>query len=278
MDMRRPTQHDDIQESPSPSASAQRKTKPITHPAAASRKRPVPVFTLAYLFSKTWTLLSTSFAFLFLMAVFASLPELLTTWFVTAGLPEQSLARLALEALAGIACLPFQAALLLGVFARLNDRQIVPLATVARGVSRLPNLIVLSLLFRLTLLLNPALLLVASLFIAVFFTSAIPCAVAERTGAIRSLIRSYELSRGHRLRILAAFTLLLAAALLLSIGVLFLEGIVTGKVDYKTMWVADLVLPIILTLSFTIMEGICYATLRAIKDGAKKDALTRVFE
>ena len=113
--------------------------------------------------------------------------------------------------------------------------------------------------------------------VATMLWVAVPCAAVERHGLVRALTRSYELTRGYRLRILGLFLIFVAigAGVEFAISLVLFPLVPEGLLSLGT---AKQVGAVLIWGLFGSIAVVCYYDLRTLKEGAASKAIVQAFE
>lgn len=145
-----------------------------------------------------------------------------------------------------------------------------------RGFERFSPLIGAAALTTLGIALGMILLIVPGIILACMWAVTIPACALEGTGAVDSIKRSCELTKGYRVQIFAiVFLFFLSMAILLFVAI-FIVGLISQSHIVITM--VSAVLVIVPQALYGIMIAIIYYDLRTIKEGLSLDSLAQIFE
>ena len=112
----------------------------------------------------------------------------------------------------------------------------------------------------------------AALYVASRYYVAPQAAVIDRTGMIESLGRSRDLTKGHRLALVALLLALFAVA----VGARFAIGRIAWNLD--ALIYVDLAAMVIIGSIIATMPSVAYYYLRAEKEGSSAEELAIVFD
>jgi hypothetical protein len=131
-----------------------------------------------------------------------------------------------------------------------------------------------SLLSVVCMLLGFVVLFIPGIIVSLMFWVTVPVAVIERLGILATLERSRQLTRGHKVRLLGIFVLILVPF----IGLAMLASTVADELGGAAGFLATLVTDVLTGLVSAVITAVIYHDLRALKDGVGIDDLVRVFE
>lgn len=197
-----------------------------------------------------------------------------------------------MHVLAGMAA----AAFTYGVFRRLQRQPAGFLSCLFVGLSRLPAVIGVSLLYGLGVaaLSLPAylveggaavtlVLMIPALWLSVVWSAAVPAAVIERTGVVASLQRSAALTAGYRGSIFVSWLLigLLLAVILVPVFLMLLGGTSPSRdpvhAALKLAWLT-IGIKVVAQSLLAVGQSVVYHGLRKRKEGITADELVAAFE
>ncbi len=225
-----------------------------------------------------------------LALVIVGLPAFVVqTWSMQSGLSpsatQLSLGWFLLPALADLFVALASNALLQGVVARMVIRRVSGRSadvwgSLAAALRMAIPLTGLSLLVGAITTIGMLMLIVPGVILYLVLIVAVPAMVAERTGVIRSMVRSEALTSGSKGSIFAIVLMLSVISFLLTI-VVGLFGAVAIDIVGPGPIAPSLVGAVAATISSAITASIVaslYVELRAVKEGGGANALTEVFE
>lgn len=195
------------------------KAAPLRDGTAREKERqqafPGPRLSLGNLLSASWATFSKNLGLLFSAFLIASLPGQIALVTFLSSDPVGQAALKYLLFLFAVEMPIYQmahAVVLLRVISDLQGRPASLCASIAQGLSAFPRLLLTTLLLVLGMLIGLVLLVIPGViwFLGQFVV--VPACVMERTGPIRSLSRSWALTHGHRLTLLALLTIYIAVA------------------------------------------------------------------
>jgi hypothetical protein len=225
-----------------------------------------------------------------LIGAIVNIPTILIIFYIPAITPEaqamQSLFTMGFSVLIG----PLVTAIILyGAFQQMRGLPFRLGESVARGLNRILPLIGLTILFALGVGLGAVLLVIPGLILLVMWYVAVPCCVIERTGPVRSLGRSRELTKGSRWKLfgLILLTILMSVIFATVVGALF--GVIGSLTDFvevmqqqkEPTWpllTFQLVISGIQQAFFSVLVVVTYYHLRLYKEGVDIDAIASVFD
>jgi hypothetical protein len=187
-----------------------------------------------------------------------------TVVFALVGLVVLLMVPLALVVLGGITY---------GVFRWLAGQKAGLGEMLGQGARRIVGLFLAGALMGLATLAGYLLLVVPGILVATAASVALPAVVVERLGPVRALRRSFQLTRGHRWSLFAAFLAIL--------GIQFVFSLVGGLVQVALPIVGALV-SLAVSLVFAsvpyVLPAVAYHDLRVLEEGVDTSQLVRVFE
>ena len=171
---------------------------------------------------------------------------------------------------------PLATAIILhGAFQSMRGRPVSLGESVSAGLSRFLPLLGAIFLSALGVMLGMVLLVVPGIILLLMWYVAIPACVVERTGPVRSLGRSRELTKGYRWRILA---IVLIIGVLSAVGRVLIAA-VGGALGSQWAGVALIVLWQGLSGGFGgVLGAVIYYYLRVAKEGVDVDQIAAVFD
>lgn len=191
-------------------------------------------------------------------------------------LPDSFDSGLSIEIVEMILSLAVQGATAYGVFQVLRGQTATLGESVSYGMAHLGPLILTALLTGLGILAGTLLFVIPGIILACLWSVAIPVCVIERMGAIDSIKRSAQLTRGYRWPIFVLVLMISLAILGVAIGVVLIVEILTDSVAITTLLTA-LALTVVQAFN-NVMSATIYFDLRAIKENITVDNLTAVFD
>jgi hypothetical protein len=233
-------------------------------------------FRIGDVFSKTATLLSRNFLTFFVVAVVAGLPRLLWTGTdtrVPADFPwGRFLVGLSLILILNTLA---QAVILYGAFQAMRGRAVNLGECLKVGLSRFLPIIGLIICAYLAIWIGFMFFVVPGIILAIMWYVATPVCVVEQKGPVASLLRSSELTKGHRWKIFGMVVLLYIFAIIIGLVIGALLGLTRS--------------PIIVTLGTLVWTGawgafyaifgvVTYHDLRVAKEGVDTDQIASVFD
>ncbi len=154
----------------------------------------------------------------------------------------------------------------------------------ARGLAQGGVAIRVALLSGICFILGLIALVVPALVLLVIWWVAIPVAVAERLGAVASLRRSTELTKGHRWRIFGLMLAFLVAAAAVGVVLVLAVGVPAGLLSAdevlidRISTVAASVWLALLLAAQAVLTAVGYYYLRVAKEGIGIDEIAAVFD
>jgi len=233
-------------------------------------------FRIGDVFSKTATLLSRNFLIFFVVAVVAGLPRLLWAGAETQGAANFPYGKffggLALFLLLNTLA---QAIILYGAFQAMRGRPVNLGECLKVGLSRFLPIIGLVICAYLAIWIGLIFFVVPGIIFAIMWYVATPVCVVEQKGPATSLLRSSELTKGHRWKIFGMVVLLYIAAIIIGLVIGALLGLTRS--------------PILVTLGTLVWTGawgafyaifgvVTYHDLRVAKEGVDTDQIASVFD
>jgi hypothetical protein len=225
----------------------------------------------------TFTLIATV---VFIPAVFAPSVLLLVVDLSRAS-PDQIVALTSLSSFVLYLFLaPLATAIILyGAFQHMRGHPVRLGETISRGLARALPLIGLMVVETLGIMLGTLLLIIPGFILAVMWYVAVPICVVERTGPVKSLSRSQELTKGFRWKVFALFLLaLIANGVGGNVVGNFLAGAgrelagVWGQTAVFLVWQG-------LTQAFSsVLIVVAYYYLRVAKEGMDIEGIAAVFD
>ena len=251
---------------------------------------------IGYVFEKTFSIIGQRFSELALLSlIFVGIPNIILGW-LSAQWLEQAVSSgsafaafspgfLIMNFLVGLLPLLLQAAVVHTTVETMSNRpsDVASSMSVAFGVF-LP-LILLSIILSVAYGIGLMLLVVPGLILMTLWAVAVPAFVAERTGIIGALSRSFELTEGQRWRIFALMVLAFIAMMIagLIIGMLSF-GAMAGSQSYESfasfsLWSALLnaILAMAAGVVGAVGVSVLYVHLRDLKEGTSLESIGDVF-
>jgi uncharacterized membrane protein len=225
-----------------------------------------------------------------LIGTIANIPTILIILYIPAITPEaQAMQSLFLMGFSMVIGPLVTATILYGAFQQMRGLPFRLGESVARGMSRMLPLFVLTILFGLGVGLGALLLFIPGLILMVMWYVAVPCCVIERTGPVRSFGRSRELTKGSRWKLFGLILLTIIISLVFATVVGALFGIIGGLTDFvdlvqqqkEATWpllTFQLVISGIQQAFFSVLVVVTYYHLRLHKEGADIDSIASVFD
>lgn len=170
-----------------------------------------------------------------------------------------------------------------------GDRHLFARSEIKRIVLAPPVLLT-CILFSLGMMIGFTLLVLPGVVLTVIWWVAIPAAVIERPGVLKSFARSLELTKGHRWKILAAFLLIFAAGIaghavateLLApggIGAFFgAPPDESAHPEFIPYLIGSWIVIVIVSALEAVLVGVSYALLRIEKERADMDRAVAAFD
>jgi len=164
------------------------------------------------------------------------------------------------------------------VFLILTDEEISLGDILGHGLTRFFPLLLVSLLTGVCLLMGFILLIIPGLILMCVLAVTAQACVVEQLGAIDSMNRSVELTKGYRWHIFALYVIVLVGTWAL----FFIAGLVSALISPGGLPISDpaaTFLGNLFIMAFdAVMAGIIYYDLRAMKEGVTLDQLADVFD
>ena len=229
-------------------------------------------FTIGSIFSQS---LSTLFKnpLLFFGLVFLSLlPAMLL-----ATLPVQAtVLKMITSIISNILGLVFQAAIAYGAFQAMRNKTATFGEAIKQALSRLLPLVGASILVGFATGVGMLLLVVPGVILMCIWAVTIQSCVVEKLGAVDSMKRSADLTKGYRWTVFAAILIMA----LINMAVMFAGIFILTRVTQNTAVIGIFAnLLIIVPAAFnSVMMAIIYYDLRAVKEGLSIDSLASVFD
>jgi hypothetical protein len=176
-----------------------------------------------------------------------------------------------------LSALPYMVAsafVMYGVIQQLRGQRASIKACVAAGLQRFAPLLASSFVALVCMMVGFMVLLIPGILVMLMLWMTVPVAVSERLGAVATLERSRELTRGHKVRLLGIAIVIWS--LMLGLGLLgnAVEEAVGGAAGFLAPLVADVFTGVV----GAVITAVIYHDLRVLKDGFGVDDLVRVFE
>ena len=168
------------------------------------------------------------------------------------------------------------AAMAFAVYQRLLDRPVSIGTALSRGFENFGPLIIAAALTTIGIIVGIILLIIPGIILACMWAVTIPACAIEGTGAVDSIKRSCELTKGYRLQIFGLVFLFFLVIFIVLFAVMFLVGMISQSDAVIT--VVSAVLVIVPQAIYGIMIAIIYYDLRTIKEGLSLDTLAQIFE
>lgn len=143
------------------------------------------------------------------------------------------------------------------------------------AAGRLLPVIALSLLAGLGVVVGFALLIIPGLFLLTVWSVAVPACVLENTGPIRSLGRSYELTKGHRWSVFGLLILVMLLGGVLQVGLGMIGGVAAAAPGAA---VATYIGQAVIGAFGAAVSAMLYHDLRAAKEGVDTDTMVATFD
>ena len=233
-------------------------------------------FRIGKVISKSLQVYSENIVIYSLIAAAVAVPSLVIGVTQVAGAPESQ----AIIGITSFIVIMFLSPLAVAInlhaaFQSMRGRPVSLSESVAGGLSRFLPLLGVMILFTLGATLGFLLLIVPGVILMIMWYVAVPACVLERTGPVRSLGRSRELTKGYRWKLLG---------LILLVAVLSMIGNVLGVLLANTaagIWgaaIAQLIWQGIAAGFGSVMIAVVYYYLRVAKEGIDVDQIAAVFD
>ena len=176
------------------------------------------------------------------------------------------------------------AALIYGTIRELRGSRASVGECVSWGLRLLFPVIGIALLVTVAVGLGLLLVIVPGLILLTMWWVAVPAAVVERPGIIRSLRRSAELTKGHRWRVFAIIIIVFALSAVVNqtVASTFLNAMVISGSDTTGVSSLHLLAFFLVTVFFTaygaVVSAVGYHDLRILREGVSVDDIAAVFE
>jgi len=143
----------------------------------------------------------------------------------------------------------------------------------ARSLSRIGWLLILTILICLCVSLGFLLLIVPGIILSIMFSLSSPACIIERLGPISSMQRSASLTKGNRLIIFGIGLLIAIVSIAIAFATLYISTSITNPII--SIIITDL--PSLLIGFFgEVMIAVIYCELRSIKEGVPVESLTEI--
>lgn len=246
-------------------------------------------FDIVAVLRRTFAMVGRNFLlFAFLSLLLVGVPQGLLLWailrFAEAG---DSLAQLRLAAPAWavltIAGVLMYAALVHAAMAGMNGRKATLGESLRAAAGHFIPLLAMQLVMIVPILIGFLLLIVPGVMLAIAWSMALPARVVERTGVLRSLGRSLELTRGSRWAVFGVFVVVLVLGAIIGAVVGGLMGFVIGlaapsQVDLLVSVLVQPVTTAVGSMIYAAAMAAIYYELRANKEGIAPGTLASVFD
>ncbi len=165
-----------------------------------------------------------------------------------------------------------------GVINHLAGKRVSLGAMIGAGLRRAVPLLVVGVLSYLIVVLGTLLLVVPGIIFACALAVAIPAVVVERPGVLGAIKRSFALTKGKRLAVLAVFFLLFVIVLVVNVFSSFVLPALTSAVSPMIGTVLGFAVNAVFGSFFWVAPAVVYHDLRVAKEGVATAQLAAVFE
>jgi hypothetical protein len=236
-------------------------------------------FRVGRVLSRTGSVLSRHFLIFLVVTLIANLPlVLLGQGFATAaaGDPTQSLVLFAVGVLLlMVFSILSQAVIVHAAFQAMRGRPARLGESLRVGLARFLPIVALAIVAGILIGLASLLLLIPGLILFTMWFVGTPVCVVERLGPWTSLMRSAELTKGHRWKVFGLMLLLV-----------IVSAIVSGLIELVLMPVGNVIVTLLITLAWNAIWGAYYAIavvvtyhdLRVAKEGIDIEQIAAVFD
>jgi uncharacterized membrane protein len=239
-------------------------------------------FRVGRVLNRTSSVLSRNFLPFFIVTAIANLPGALLAKFAAdqaTTSPDAMFQNLGLIVLALVLTAMLnalcQAIVLYGAFQDMRGRPVNLVESLQVGLRRFLPILLLVFVAYLLITLASMLLIVPGLILLTMWFVATPACVVERTGPIRSLGRSRQLTKGHRWKL---FGLILLVVLLGSIVIGIINVVLEFAAGPTLALIGGLVLNGIWGAFYAIAVVVTYHDLRVAKEGTNVEQIAAVFD
>ncbi len=227
---------------------------------------------------RTFQVIRRNFVTLLFLSIVTGVPSAIVNWrevhFPAAGLTWAEAAALSAYT---ISAFVLAAAAVPATMLDFDGKRASIAECVSAALRNLFRLILLALLLSISIIIGFILLVVPGIFLLVALLVVVPMRVVEGEGAVGSLDRSMELTKGHRW---AVFGLLIGYAFpaftlgIIAIALVDIIGESASNVAVAAQTLADMMNNIVLSVGTAVI----YFELRTIKEGVGPDKLASVFD
>lgn len=247
-------------------------------------------FRIGQVLAKTFSVYFSRFISLTSLGIAVHIPSILIVLYVPATTPEEELVQGLLDLGYSLFATPLATAVILyGAFQQMRGGAFSLRGAIARGLSRFFPLSLLVLLWTLGVMLGFLALIIPGILLCLMWAVAMPCCVVERTGPIRSLGRSRELTRGVRWKLFGLFleTLVIIIIFAAFFGVVFFALAGFEELAQALQEAASPPWPLLAFQAvisgvqfafFSVLVVVTYYHLRRHKEGVDIDAVASVFD
>jgi uncharacterized membrane protein len=237
-------------------------------------------FRIGPIFTRSWAIYAANFLMFTLVAIVAGLPNQLGGDFESGAGVARSIIVFIISV---ILYFVGQAVILYGAFQAMRGRPVMIGDAVGRAFSRFFSLLGISILVGFGVAIGFMLLVVPGIILALRWAVAVPACVVENKGALESMRRSAELTKGHRWKIFGIWVLIaIVAIVVLSIaGALAGLGVVAAPQGLGRVVLAgviSLILTAIVTAYSYVLNTMIYHDLRTVKEGVGTEEIAAVFD
>lgn len=234
-------------------------------------------FRVGRVFDRATAVYTRNFLTFTLVTLIAAVPALLLTGGTMANPYQNQGWLLALFAilLTVMLSLLSQAILVYASFQDMRGRQVNLSESLNVSLSRLVPILGLTILEGICIMIGFMLLIVPGLILITMWFVAVPACIVERTGPWQSMVRSGQLSKGHRLKIFGIILLLYIVSAVVGYIVTIVFGAVGGTL-FAT--IATLLWNGVWGAYFAIFVVVTYYELRAVKEGVDIEQIASVFD
>lgn len=223
-------------------------------------------FTIGEVFNRTFAVLKQNPLIFFGLTLAAVIPGILLSMLV----PVVG------DILTTVLSLLVEAAIAIAVFQVLRGTKPSFGGSLSRGLSNLVAVFVAALLTGLGIALGTLLLVIPGIILSCIWVVTIPACAVEQLGAIDSIKRSTELTKGYRMTIFLCLLIFGVGMFATSLLLVLLIGLMPTLI---VVWViVAILLSALLQAVASVMGSIIYYNLRALKEGVTLDSLAQVFE
>ncbi|MDL2275236.1 hypothetical protein LJC22_03815 [Desulfosarcina sp. OttesenSCG-928-G10] len=233
------------------------------------------VFTVGSVLSRTFKMLKENPVVFFTLALIAVVPSVFMLGFMS--MEEPSAMLFVVVIISTLLALMVQGAIAYAVFMVFKNRSAVSIGNaVSKGMVRVGTLLLAAFLMGFGVFFGMILLIIPGIILYCMWSVTIPACVVEGRGALDSMKRSAELTKGYRWTVFGLIVIMWVLNFLIQgIG----EAVVATITQSPLIGLmAGTVLTFIPTAFGSVMYAVAYYDLRTIKEGVSIDRLANVFD